>query len=252
MEMKEKFGMQSSQYEFPYHFLVDLKKREFCIGLSWGLDYFNYMNKAIALVEKYVKRDILDIGCGDGYLLNNLKKSNVLGDDVRAVGMDLDEQPIKFAQAFSHGIDNLEFIVEDVNNYLETFNLITIVEALEHIPDDEIQNFVFQIDRLLQNGGTLIVSVPSKTVPLNKKHYRHYNIEMLAKYWPNYEILEKFFITNRKSMWFGFIEKLLCNKKFNLNFSFFKKFLFFINGKYFSSVKEDCGAHVVVAFRKKV
>ena len=99
--MNQEFAIQSAQYQFPYHYLVDIQKKEFSKNLGWGLDYFTYMNKAIQLVKKYAREDILDIGCGDGFLLNNLMREPGM-QSVEAVGIDIDEKPIRFALGQTH------------------------------------------------------------------------------------------------------------------------------------------------------
>ena len=167
-----------------------------------------------------------------------------------AVGIDLDKKPILFAQAFSLGIPNLTFINQDIKLYNREFNLITCVETLEHIPDDKINDFVVEIDKHLAKEGILILSVPSKNVKLNKKHYRHYNMNMLKKYFKDYKILEKYYITDKNNFLYKVIEFFLCNGKLNLNMSIFAKLLFYLNYKFLYSVKENKGAHIILVLKK--
>ena len=248
MDMDRKNKIQSDLYVFPYHYLVDLENKKFNKNLFWGLDYYNYINKVIDLATKYIKNDILDLGCGDGFLLYNLKKS-YLDKNVNAVGIDIDEKPIKFAQAFSAGIPNLTFINQDIQTYNKKFDLITVIETLEHIPDNQISDFIIQIDKHLANEGILIISVPSKNVALGKKHYRHYDVDMLKESFKNYNILETHFVTKKNNFLYKLTEFLLCNNKVNLNFSIFKKILFLLNKKLFYLVKENEGAHIILVLK---
>ncbi len=247
--MERKSKLQSDQYVFPYHYLVDLRSRQFVCNLDWGLDYLSYMGRVIDLVTKYVKGDLLDLGCGDGYLLYNLARLGSIDSDVRMVGIDVDEKAVLFARAFSHGLP-VTFHVTDIAEYGEYFDLITTVEMLEHIPDDEQASFTAHVDRLLRPSGVLVVSVPSVVREVLEKHYRHYTLEMLQAYFPEYETLEVHYVTARRNLLYQVIARLLSNRHFNLNFSPFKRMLFGMHDRFTREVSEDRGAHIVAAFRK--
>lgn len=247
--MKRKFKLQSDQYEFPYHYLVDLPSRRFVRGLDWGLDYFSYMERVIDLVTKYAGRDLLDVGCGDGYLLYNLAREGTVDADVRMVGIDIDERAIKFAQAFCHGFSP-KFYTMAIAEYNERHDLISAVETLEHIPHDEITAFTGHIDRLLRRSGILVVSVPSTVRPVIEKHYRHYTLDMLQSYFPDYETMEVHYVTARQNVIYQVIARLLSHPHFNLNFGWFKRILFRMHDRLTRDVPENRGAHIVAAFRK--
>lgn len=247
--MRHRFKLQSEQYEFPYHYLVDLESREFVRNLDWGLDYLSYMGRVMDLVRKYLDSELLDVGCGDGYLLYNLARSGAFDGDVRAVGIDVDEKAVKFARAFSHGLP-IEFLVRDLQTYDVTSDLITAVETLEHIPDEEVESFTTHVDSLLRSSGVLIVSVPSIVRPVIEKHYRHYSLEMLQAHFPDYELLEVHHVTARRNLIYQIVARLLSYKHFNLNFGVFKRLLFGIHDRLTRDVSADRGAHIVAVLRK--
>lgn len=247
--MKDKFKLQSEQYEFPYHYLVDLQSREFVRSLDWGLDYLSYMSKVLDLVKVHVRDSLLDVGCGDGYLLYNLARDSQFDDRITTVGIDVDEKAIKFAQAFSHGLP-VSFRVQDISSFDETFSMITTVETLEHIPDGELESFVVHIDRLLSPGGMLIVSVPSDVRPVLEKHYRHYNLDMLTNYFPGYDLVEVHFMTARRNVLYKVIARLLSDRHLNFNYGVFKRVLFQLHDKLTRDVTSNRGAHIVAALRK--
>lgn len=249
--MNEQFAIQSAQYEFPYHYLVDIRRQEFTKNLGWGLDYYTYMNKAMQLVKKYVENDILDIGCGDGFLLNNLMQDKSL-QQVKAVGIDIDKKPIRFAQAFASDLPNVDFLCEDIFVYEKQFQLISCIETLEHIPDEMIAPFVKRMDELLLPGGKLIVSVPSVNTPLNKKHFRHYDRVMLEGYFPDFEVLEQHYVSKKNTRLYKFIQFLLCNPRVNLNFSPIRQLLFSVYQSKMVDVSENNCGHVMMVFKKKV
>ncbi|MEX1055237.1 MAG: class I SAM-dependent methyltransferase [Rhodothermales bacterium] len=248
--MKEKFRVQSDQYSFPYHYLVDLHSKEFVRNLDWGLDYLTYMGKTIELARRYVRQDLLDVGCGDGYLLYNLGQDPGFPDSARALGIDVDERAIMFARAFSHGVPGVEFKVQDISTFDETFGLISTVETLEHIPDEEIGPFTGHINRLLKPGGVLLVSVPSTVRPVLAKHYRHYDVATLQGHFPGYAILEVHFMTARRNVLYQVVSRLLSARHLNLNFRPVKNVLFALHDRFTGSVSVERGAHIVAALRK--
>lgn len=247
--MIDKFAIQSEQYDFPYHYLVDLESREFVRNLDWGLDYLSYMEKVLELTKKYYRSDLLDVGCGDGYLLYNLARDPEVDGLSRAVGIDVDEKAVKFAQAFSHGLP-VTFKVQDITSFKERFSLITTVETLEHIPDDILPSFIGHIDRILGSGGVLIVSVPSKVREVIEKHYRHYDLEMICGYFPSYRLLEQHYVSARKNLLYQIIARLLADRHFNLNFGPFKRVLFGLHDRLTRDVSADRGAHIVAVLQK--
>lgn len=247
--MSDKFKLQSEQYEFPYHYIVDMQSKEFVRNLDWGLDYLSYMGRVLELTKAYLQKDVLDVGCGDGYLLYNLTREPGFDPTIRAVGVDVDEKAIKFARAFSHGLP-VEFRVQDIGDYDDQFELITTVETLEHIPDAALPSFTAHIDRLLASSGVLIVSVPSSVRPVIEKHYRHYDIEMVQSYFPAYELLEVHYVTARKNLLYQIAAKLLAGRRVNLNFGIFKRALFALHERLTLDVTAERGAHIVAVLRK--
>lgn len=250
--MSEKFDIQSGQYQFPYHYIVDLENARFTRTLDWGMDYYSYMKHAIELVKKYADDEVLDIGCGDGFLLNHLMLDEEVNPKVKAVGIDVDEKPIKFAQAFAHGLPNLEFKLQDIQTHEQQSKLISVIETFEHIPDDFLPTFISHIDRLLKKDGILIISVPSTAFPLVEKHYRHYTLKMLQDYFPKYTLREQYFMVYKTNISYGFIKFLLTNQRINLNFGLTKKILFWLHNRFFNFVKEGQGSHIQVVLQKKV
>lgn len=109
------------------------------------------------LAMDWVGKDdiLLDIGCSDGVLV-----SGALGKCKRAVGLDVDEVMLHRARSlypeaeFYHGsADDLPF--DD-----GTFSAVSMLDVLEHVPDPAAS--LKEVDRVLQPGGRLILSVPHR------------------------------------------------------------------------------------------
>jgi hypothetical protein len=59
--------------------------------------------------------------------------------------------------------------------------VVTAIEVLEHVPDDGVAGFLQTLAARARPGGTVLVCVPTKVVPLNRKHYRHYDAPLIAE-----------------------------------------------------------------------
>jgi 2-polyprenyl-3-methyl-5-hydroxy-6-metoxy-1,4-benzoquinol methylase len=80
---------------------------------------------------------LLDVGCGEGVLVHRWARQ--LGEQVRMVGIDLQEESIQAGWA-RHGAPNLEYRVMAAENLPfadDEFDLASAIEVLEHVPDPE-------------------------------------------------------------------------------------------------------------------
>jgi SAM-dependent methyltransferase len=124
------------------------------------------------LFAEAAPRSVLDVGCGEGVLVQRWARR--LGDG-RVVGIDLEEESIQAGWA-AHQAPNLEYRVMEAANLPFAdgeFDLASAVEVLEHVPDPE--HTVAEMARCAQRH--LLVSVPRE--PL----WRMLNLARGA-YWP--------------------------------------------------------------------
>jgi SAM-dependent methyltransferase len=97
---------------------------------------------------------VLDIGCGDGLLFNVLK-----GRIASGVGVDSDAVPESYG--------DFRFIRGRAPDDLpsgETFDAITMLAVLEHIPSEAQRNLAEDCWALLGDNGRVICTVPSPRV----------------------------------------------------------------------------------------
>ncbi|MGH8178072.1 MAG: class I SAM-dependent methyltransferase [Steroidobacter sp.] len=201
--------IQESQYEFPYHYLPHfddsgrpLRMRH----LRWGFEYLCYQLHIKALVEAMNPRSVIEVGCGDGYLIGSLTPK------FRRVGVDLSERAIRFAKAFH---PHAEYAAVDARSVKEQFDVVLAVEVLEHIPNEDIDEFVRTLKSLVAPGGVLLISVPSDVVPVHPKHHRHYSQHLLKAQVSGMDgefVVERTDHVYAPPAWLEPFAKLTCNR----------------------------------------
>lgn len=207
-----KFEIQDHQYEFPYHYIPQYLNETFSRSreLSWGGEYLAYLKFICEKIIKNHAKTVLDVGCGDGRLCNILNSYNTFE---KIKGVDLSERAIDWAKLFN---PSLEFEVKDVTMEQSKWDAIVVVEVIEYIPDDKIDVFFRSIYQVLKNDGKIYLTVPSKNIPLNKKHYRHYDIEMIKEHirnsGVNLKIEESGYIVPEKNKVDEVVRKLFYNR----------------------------------------
>jgi 2-polyprenyl-3-methyl-5-hydroxy-6-metoxy-1,4-benzoquinol methylase len=240
-----KFKLQDNQYSFPYHYLAYIEKDtpRLSRNLQWGFEYLSYMLTIIEFLREKKYRNILDVGCGDGYLLNMIQ------DDSEKKGIDLSERAINLARGLSHGA---EFKLQDVASVEDTYDVVTLVEVLEHIPDSEVEDFMVDTLKCVREGGYFVISVPTTVVPISEKHYRHYDEELLSKHVESCGslVLEKEMRVFRKNHTTLFLRRLMNNRLWTINSPSVLKLLWKIHkSKYMYGTVRD-GSHIVRIYKK--
>lgn len=213
-----KFEIQDNEYAFPYHYLPEIKcntvikKKQ----LLWAHEYMSYIKYVADRIKENGYNNVLDVGCGDGRLCRMIHE---MTPDAIIRGIDLSESAIKWARVFNSDID---FEVTNILDERKQWEAITCIETIEHIPDDQLVAFFRGLSNALQNDGTIYITVPSDNVPVSKKHYRHYNLELLEKQVKDAEcglrIVKKEYIVPNVTPWYPIIMRLGSNKYWDLHF----------------------------------
>lgn len=208
-------SLQELQYEFPYHYLPYLQqgvpRLHRC--LSWGLEYLTYTSFVVELIRRSAPESLLDLGCGDGRLIDMIENSVP-----QVSGVDLSERAIAFARAFNPGI---EFMCTDIATLSAEYECVTLIEVLEHIPDEQynMAGFVRNVARLVKRDGRLLVSVPTINVPVNRKHYRHYDLALLEATLEPFFKIERHWWLYRRGMCEQLLRSMLVNRFYILNWT---------------------------------
>lgn len=206
--------IQSKEYDFPYHYIPNPD------GFPYFSRYWSFSPSYIAAI-RLVKNWLagirpasghlhMDYGCGDGGLVNALRGDPKLGH-VEFFGVDFDEKAISWAQMLSGDASRFESI--DIAELPKRrYDSGTLIEVFEHIPPDEAGAFVRNISRSLKPSAPLFVTVPSTEVPLNKKHYRHFNFEDLKNCFVDSFDVEKCFAFERRTKLLNYSSRALRNR----------------------------------------
>ncbi len=109
---------------------------------------------------------VLELGCGLGWFGRVLEQH--FGDQVRYVGVDLDQAAIEEASRRSAGGKGLEYKqgdicrLEDLNLQANSFDFVIWFENLEHVRPANFLDLVDTVRGFLKPGGQLLVEVPNR------------------------------------------------------------------------------------------
>lgn len=108
----------------------------------------------VSCIQDYFKKrsaKILDIGCGTG---KNMEELQRFGD---VYGLDSSTEALSFCR--KRGLKNIKLgSAEDMPFKPNSFDLITLLDVLEHTDDNQTLQEVY---RILQKDGLLIITIPA-------------------------------------------------------------------------------------------
>jgi SAM-dependent methyltransferase len=154
----------------------DPKQRGYADYAREAALYLRTFEKRMALVQRWLpaRARILDVGCAAGYFLRVVQR---LGHDVHGVELSpaIAHQAIAALGKDRIHIGTLDHAIEAMNYAPASFDLITMWDVVEHIP--EPQQVLRRIRELLQPGGHLLLetqNVASRWARLLGKRWHHY------------------------------------------------------------------------------
>jgi len=135
---------------------------------------------------------VLDVGCGNGRLINSLKQKNL----IKAYGIDISSQMINECRERYRNIDFQVSNGERLPFNDNSFDTVIICCVLHHLNNP--QGFFLEAHRVLKTGGTLIVGEPC--FPAIARLFTDWIISPLLKAGDNklfsHQRLKRFFVEN--------------------------------------------------------
>jgi len=116
--------------------------------------YDKKVRKMISLINGKPKK-ILDLGCGDGWFGEMLKKKY----HARVHGVDISDKTLRIAKKRGLITKKIDLSKGKWPYKSNTFDLIIGGDVIEHLYDTEF--FVKECNRILKKGGQLILSTPN-------------------------------------------------------------------------------------------
>lgn len=248
--MKKEQLNQDLEYGFPYHYVPTFRDN-FSQIFVWGWS-INYTS-AIEFILDEIKKDsqniesIFDIGCGDGRLTREL---SLEFQDKSIVGIDYSEKAIALAKALN---DDIEFYNIDITS--DSFTLMcdsaTLIEVFEHIPLELCEKFVEAIYKTINQDGVLYLTVPHSNVPVSYKHFQHFDLKKLEKYFERYFVFEEVKYIQKNSLLLKIFTKLMNNRLYAVKNNFLNNVYYkFYKNNYFYAKENNC-ERIYLKLRKR-
>ena len=249
--MEEKQDIQESQYLFPYHWLPCINENgSFSVGrcLGWGMQYLTYMDCVANIVANLSPKNLLDVGCGEGRLAEFLRSRC----NCKYVGVDIAKSAIQFAEILNNSSSNCYFKAGSVQEVSGLYDVITLVEVLEHIPDADIDSFIETLKSRLSSNGKLVISVPTKNISLSKKHYRHYDLGELQQFVDKHNLfISKYHYVYRFGLLSKLLRRIVVNRWYVLQSSFLTYLVWKVHRRLTYFAHPTNAAHIVALVERK-
>jgi 2-polyprenyl-3-methyl-5-hydroxy-6-metoxy-1,4-benzoquinol methylase len=172
--------LQENKYVFPYHYIPDVTSGGVTLSRrwEWAVNYLGRLELVANVLKRQEFSSFCDIGCGDGRLINILSRAL---PNKSFLGIDYSRRAIELATIMNDA-PNAQFRCLDILNadVVAPFDGISLIEVLEHIPIPELSQFVIRAAAYLRPGGFAIITVPSKELPLVRKHFQHFDLQHIC------------------------------------------------------------------------
>ena len=199
--MDKRRQLQEEEYMFPYHYLVSTEGRFSQVRvLWWGMIYRAYIDYIIDHLPHF--NSLAEVGAGDAKVISAVQRRF---PDREYTAIDYSPRACALAKAMTTNIKVVQknIVHEPVGEY----DVVLCVETLEHIPLEEVVQFV---QSLYQMTKHLILTVPSDNIPVSAKHYQHFNRESLTKFLKPFTTDIQY--VNRETIFSNLLMSLLANR----------------------------------------
>jgi 2-polyprenyl-3-methyl-5-hydroxy-6-metoxy-1,4-benzoquinol methylase len=138
-------------------------------------------------------RTVLDYGSGRGHLIKPLIKHNL-----HVSALEFSDQAINLINNKYNNTQGFEgvYSLQEIKKIKKKFDLIFLVEIIEHLNDRELKNTIENVNKLLVKNGIVIITTPNDEILLNSmvccpecqkifhrwQHIRSWNEDSLKNY----------------------------------------------------------------------
>lgn len=208
---------QENEYQFPYHYVTRFGPNTFCQHFvdTWGINYASTIDFIVERIASESPASLLDIGCGDGRLTREIFTRTEVP---KVFGIDTSRRAIDLAKAMNHDLPAITFDRADISSLsIGEFDAAVLMEVIEHIPPDDLPNFIRNTRAHLKRGARLHVTVPHTNKPVEYKHFQHFTCDSIAACLStNFDIIN-IVPFERRGLQRRLLNILLCNRFFVLN-----------------------------------
>tara|TARA_B100000902_G_C27318207_1_gene922610 strand:+ start:383 stop:1096 length:714 start_codon:yes stop_codon:yes gene_type:complete len=117
----------------------------------------NWHNLTFLETSKYLSENLdhLDYACGPGTLIGRYSKS-------KSIGIDISKNQIQFANS-EYGKFGKFYTLEKFETLSSNkkYDVITVLGLIEFITDDEINNLINKLKKILKKDGKIILTTPN-------------------------------------------------------------------------------------------
>lgn len=203
--------MRDDDHTFPLHHVPRLNDGHYTpiYFAPGGHAYLAYLEHALSRLALREWQSLIDVGCGQGRLVAMLHERF---PKRTIMGVDPSERAIALARAL---VPHANFRAGDITGGLvgETFDVATCMETLATIEPARLPEFAGALRRLLKDGGTLLVTVPSTNMPPADAR-QHFTAATLEAAIAAHFRLERMEYLNRRDWLTRLAEKMLFNPYF--------------------------------------
>jgi len=163
--------------------------------------YFTYQfgGNIVNVLSQYVKPGaaILDYGCGTGFIIKHF-----IGKGFETYGADTSSQSVEFVNKQYKGEPNFKgaYLLEDLFKLNKKFDVICVVEVIEHLTDEFLVLLVENVKKLGNPGSKIIFTTPNNErlddsvvyCPICEhtfhrwQHVRSWNVQSLSSFMENH------------------------------------------------------------------
>jgi SAM-dependent methyltransferase len=191
-------------------------------------------------------KKILDFGCGDGRLIHELCREKI----AEVVGIDISQHARSFCQAIS-GHDCRVRIYETFKDIIdERFNAVIAMEVLEHISPHDLKFVLTDIHTVLDEAAVFVISVPTRNIPVNRKHYRHFTISEIDQEIDGLFVIDQTYFIHRIGTIANLLRRMIVNKFVIMNWDPWLNLTTFLYKRYVMKADAVNGAHLIAVLRK--